>query len=330
MPNNIINLAVHDLRKVGEVFEVFRGHGALAVNGTTQRVVDELHDLYNRRASKAYGRFSADDANYPTQGHLRTYMESQDFAAFTASLMETLMVQARRKAAAGGHVFFAHFERDASHYLLVVIVTDKLGARLTGDLDVEDSQHLDMDGFRFAGRINITDWTRNEARYVGFLRGKGDVSEYFKEFLGCDTTTLDKEDTKGLVDALKDFAEAQGMQGERKDEFLNRAKSICERVVREKTELSFEALANELVPNGPQALLDVLTDDGRRLNDGFRPNLRVLGALVKFKAKTPHWSLEFERDALTNGSIVFNARENSLTFRDIPPDLAAALRAETE
>jgi nucleoid-associated protein len=330
MPNRIINLAVHDLRKVDDVFEIFLRQGVLPVNDTTRRVVDELHDLYNRRASKAYGRFSVDDANYPTQGHLRTYMGDQDFLAFTARLMDTLMVQARRKAAAGGHVFFAHFERDDSHYLLVVIVTDKLGARLTGNLDVEDSEHLDMDGFRFAGRINITHWTRDEARYVGFLRGKGDVSEYFKEFLGCDTTTLDKEDTKGLVDALKDFAEAQGLQGERKDDFLNRAKAICERVVRDRTELSFEALANELVPNSPQTLLDVLTDADRRLNDRFRPNLRVLGALVKFKAKTPHWSVEFERDALTNGSIVFDVRENSLTFRDIPPELAAQLRAETE
>lgn len=332
MPNTIINVAVHDLRKTEEGFDIVLGRAELPVNDTTQRVVDDLHDLYSRRASKSHGRFSDNDDDYPTQGHLRAYVEGQpgDFAELTARLMATLQVQARRRAnAAGGHVFFAHFEREGRQFLLVSIVNDKLGAALTHELDVRAVQHLDMEGFRFAGRINMSGWANGDARYIGFLRGKGDVSDYFKEFLGCDTTVLERQDTANLVAVLKQFAEDEGMDGPAKDDFLGRAKTICERSAKNKEELEFTALANELMSADPARLLDVLSDPDRALNDRFVPNRRALGALVKFKAKTQLWSVEFEREALTGGDIQYDPNDDSLIIRRLPAELSAQLRAET-
>lgn len=89
-------------------------------------------------------------------------------------MMDTLRRQAATKSAsAGGHVFFAQFRREARDYLLVAIITDKLSATLTANLDMEDVQHLDLDGFRFAGRINLTGWAAGEERYISFLKGEG-------------------------------------------------------------------------------------------------------------------------------------------------------------
>ncbi|TIL93073.1 MAG: hypothetical protein E5Y73_14895 [Mesorhizobium sp.] len=109
--------------------------------------------------------------------------------------MTTLTVQARRKpGATGGHVLFAHLEKDEQRFLLVAIINDKLGAALTKSFDIASVEHLDLDGFRFAGRINMTAWTNSADRYIGFLKGKRNVAEYFKEFLGCDSTVQDLED----------------------------------------------------------------------------------------------------------------------------------------
>jgi nucleoid-associated protein len=324
---------VHDLKKSDIGLEVVLGRHDLGLSNTAQRVIDALYELYSRRASKSHGKFSENEADYPTQKHLRDYLRSQphSFAELTSRLMTTLLLQAQRRPnSAGGHVFFAHFERDGRHYLLVAIVNDKLGATLTTDFEVTDVQHLDMDGFRFAGRINLTGWTNSESRYIGFLKGKGDVSEYFKEFLGCDTTVQEKQDTHDLVVALKEFTDIQKMDPASKDEFLNKAKSICERSAKNHQEINFSALANELIPTNPEILLDVLTDPDRGLNDQFIPNRRALGALVKFKAKTPLWSVEFEREALTGGSILYNSMENTLTIKDLPPNLIQELRAERE
>lgn len=255
MTNHIFHAAIHGLNRSSDGFSVRLGKDRLAVSATVQRVIDHLYDLYGRRASKSYGKFAADEDYSPTQKHLREYLGSKDTSSFsdlTSKMMTTLQKQAgHRSAAEGGHVFFSHFEREGNQYLLVAIITDKLGAALTRDYDVQDVVHLDMEGFRFAGRINISGWVKAEERYIGFLKGKGNVSEYFKEFLGCDTAVQNRQDTTDLVKALKGFAEREGMTGASKDDFLTRAKSICDRYAKAREEIEFEALTNELCPKSP-------------------------------------------------------------------------------
>ncbi len=330
MTNQIINVAIHDLERVDDGFRVKSGNDHLAVTPTTQRVVDDLYQLYSRRASKSHGKFSTADDAAPTEKHLRDYLDQRtNFADLTDKMMATLKHQAGlRNAAQGGHVFFAHFSRDGRQFLLVAILNDKLSAALTTSYDVADVQHLDMDGFRFAGRINLTGWAANEERYIGFLKGKGAVSEYFMAFLGCDNTVQVRQDTADLVQALKGYADHQGMIGEARDEFLSKAKAICDRASRNREEIEFEALANELAPKEPQALLSVLTDPERRLNDRFIPDRRALSSLVKFRGKTAQWSVEFERDALSGGKVRYDASENTLTLLDLPDDLTAQLKRE--
>jgi nucleoid-associated protein len=115
LSNKILHIAVHDLLRTSEGFQIKLGKDGVPITSTTQRVIDELHNLYGRRASKSYGKFSTNEEYLPTQKHLREYVKGKfrDFAMLTTNLMGTLQRQASYKnAAAGGHVFFAHFERD--------------------------------------------------------------------------------------------------------------------------------------------------------------------------------------------------------------------------
>ncbi|MGS0648553.1 nucleoid-associated protein [Komagataeibacter melomenusus] len=330
--NNIINAAVHDLQRGPQGFKIVQGQDKLVVTHTVQRVINELHDLYARRASKSYGKFSDQLTYSETKTYLGDYLAvgPDGFADLTAKMMVTLQNSARtRNAAAGGHVFFAHFERDNHQYLLVAIITDKLGANLTGNLDVQDVVHLDVDGFRFAGRINMTAWLDQQERYIGFLKGKGSVSEYFKEFLGCDTVIQARQDTSQLVETLKEFTLQKQMSAADREEFLTKAKGICERLASSQREIDFEEFANELFPSAPTELSEVLGSPERKLNDGFIPDRRALVPLKKFKGKTSSWSVEFDRQALTDGSIIFDADANTLTFKGLPVELVMELKRET-
>lgn len=332
MASTITHVAIHDLQKKSDSeFEFVPGKPNVKTGKTVQRVVDDLHGLYARRTTKSHGKFAIDTDNYPTQKFLKTYLDggAKDFDTLTASLMRTLATQAQRKpGATGGHVFFVHFQDGSKHFLMIAIVNDRLNAAITDEFDVEDVVTLDLDGFRFAGRINLSSWVANEDRYVSFLKGKGDVADYFKEFLGCDNVLQDKLDTQNLVKALKDFAEQQKMIPVDRDAFLSKAKFICDQSASKNSELQFNALANELFPSEPELLLSLLTDDDRQLNDRFVPNRRALGSLVRFKAKTSFWSVEFERDAITQNKVKYDPKSNSITLSDIPSELAAELKVQ--
>jgi nucleoid-associated protein len=334
MVDSVVSVAIHDLKKIGgSDFEIVLGKDQLRVSPTVVRVVSELHKLYGSRASKAHGKFSADAVNYPAQTFISDFEKGQpkDFATLTQNLMGVLLVQARRKpGATGGHVLFAHFQNDGQAYLLVAIINDRLGALLNEDLDIHDVRHLDLDGFRFAGRVNMSAWIAGAERYIGFLKGKGDVADYFKEFLGCDTIVQDRADTATLIGILRGFAEKSKDLVKDKDAFLERAFKICERHIRENTPLDFEAFANELLPDSPSDLAGALGDPDVALGDGFVPDKRALRALVKFKVKTDLWSMEFDRRAIAQGKIVYDPDKKTITINELPDDLIQELDRDRE
>ena len=126
MANKIIHIAIYDLNCAEHGFRIRLGNDHLAVTATTQRVIDNLYDLYSRRASKSHGKFSTAEDYVATQKHLRAYVKGKsDFADLTKKLMDTLKYQAGlRNASQGGHVFFAHFDCDDRQFLLVAIIND--------------------------------------------------------------------------------------------------------------------------------------------------------------------------------------------------------------
>lgn len=331
LTNTIIKAAVHDLKRNEGTLSVQLGSADLVVTPTIQRMIDELHDLYAKRATKAFGRFSEDANNFPTEGYLKAYLDAGaegDFGAMTRLMMTTLRTRAAAKPNAGaGHVFFAHVENDKGPFLLIAILNDRLGAALTSTYEVRDAEHLDLDGFRFAGRIGIRGWRAGEKRYIGFLKGRGDIAEYFREFLGCDATMRSKEETDVFVKALTEFVESGEMAGAERTRFLDRAKEICSGPARGRTAIDFTALANELVPDGPERLIEFLSDPDRGLSDGFTPNAGVLGTLSKYKGGTPLWSISFERAALGR-DIVYDHEARTLLVRNLPSDLLRDLRLE--
>lgn len=332
MTDRIYQMAIHHLEKVDDTYKVTQGSGNIEINPTTKRVVDEMHKVYARRPSKSYGKFVLNDPNYPTPTAIQQFLSgSTDFEQLTIRLMDTLKSQAQsRPASEGGHVFFAHFMRDAVDYLLVSIVTDKLSAALKTKSTLEDVTHLDIDGYRFAGRINITSWQKGEDRYLGFLKGKGQVSEYFKQFLGCDTTVQRRIETANFVAALEDFWKETGITADKRAELSAKAADICGRYARNEEEIDFSAFANELTPDDPTPLVEHLANPDFTLSDGFVPDRRALRGLIAFKGKTQDWAIEFDRRALQAGRIRYDSTANTLTLSGVPDDLAADLRHELD
>nr|WP_319389274.1 nucleoid-associated protein [uncultured Cohaesibacter sp.] len=334
MADGIYAVGMHHLYRhdQDQDYVVQKGNANIGVSDTVVRLINELHKLYKRRPSKAYGKFDLDTINNPTSIHLRNYINGNtNFEALTLLLMSKLAKEAGTKAAStGGHVFFCHFEREKSQYFLVAIVTDKVSAALTRDENLRDVTHLDVDGFRFAGRVDLTGWVNDDSRYIGFLKGKGTVAEYFKAFLGCDTTIQSRVETTNLVSALKRFAEQKNFDAEEKDAFMSNALDFCDREARSDKPVDFTTLANALYPEAPEDLTDVLGDPELALSDGFVADRRALKGLVKFKRKTSDWSVEFERKALHTGNVRYNPEENSITLLNVPEDLQHELVEETK
>jgi len=161
--NKIHKVIVHTVLKKDGKFELDPRDTTLDVSVTVQRLIDQLAHLYATKAGKEHGRFEADEQNYPVSKFLREYCSAAapDLVEASLNMSGTLIREAQRTASPGGHVFFAHFTRntpsDNDDYFIVAILNDELGTALK-DKEVVDSTHLDIKGFRLAGRVNLTKW----------------------------------------------------------------------------------------------------------------------------------------------------------------------------
>lgn len=334
--NVIESVVIHKLVKErqGKASIVTRSE-VLPLTDPVIKLVNDICELYGGRTGKGYGRFEADEINYPSSRILReTFIEKKKtFIASTAELMSVLAAKVSQvPLATGGYVLMAQVSNSTkANWFIAAIITNVQGRAINdASLEIIDSVHVDLHNLRVAGRVNLTDWAEGDAdvRYIGFLKQKGEVSDYFKIFLGCNELVASTAETKKLVIVLKDFAKNSGLDCEKQEAFLKSAYDYC--LARQKSDqpLSLESLTNAIWPDDPKALQKALTAGDIQINEGFVPDGRSLRAFVKIKAKTAYWSVELDRKALVSGQAKYDPEKETLTLSSLPKNLVAELKTE--
>lgn len=307
----------------------------LPVTPAVEKLVTDIHDLYSGRASKGYGRFEADELNYPTATVLRAVFKdkTKTFADASKQLLAVLAAKATSvPLATGGYVLMAHLTNEQkSSWFLTAILTNVDGSAIDDKtLEVIDAVHVDLENLRVAGRVNLNEWLKGDPdiRYVGFLKQRGEVADYFKQFLGCNELIADTEETKKLVKSLKEFAKAEGLGQEEETAFLQKAFEYCSERTKKREALHLEALSNAVWPSNPKKLQKSFVSNDVQITDGFVPDGRITKSLMRLKAKTEYWSVDIDRHALQEGYATYNPNKGELTLKKLPADLRAELDRE--
>lgn len=332
MPNNIESLIVHKLIKTPHgPASLDLADAPIVITDSAQRLIDHLHKLYAERPGKGYGKFEEDEINFPMPRFVRECFvdNSINYYDLSCVMMEHLQHRAgNEQLATGGYVLIAHVNNGANDFLLVAIVTEVVGTAITEGLEIVDSVHLDMSNLRVAGRVDLTSWAAGNERYVSFLKGRGEVANYFKLFLGCNDVLVALRETQKLITALESFATEKELDVEERDQLFENAYNYLDDLGRNGDLVSLEALANRLYPDAPDDLKACFANEELQLSDGFIPDRRAIKSLMKFKGTSAHWKLEFDRRGLRNGDIAYDAENNRLTLSSIPLNLRKELLEE--
>lgn len=298
-------------------------------------LVDAISKFYGSKASKGYGRFEEDVLTYPTSTVLRQIFETDDLTFVEGSklLLNVLAGKAQQAPLSkGGYVLMAHGVGDSGdHWFLVAIINNVASNAVNEEtLEIEESVHIDVDNLRVAGRVNLTAWMQgnDQDRYLGFLKHRGEIADYFKYFLGCNVVVRNSEDTKHLVDGLRAFARAENLDQAAEDDFLRRAHAFCAEKSKNREGLNLEELTNAAWPQAPERLQQALADGPIEISDGFVPDARSLKSLIKFHGKAQFWTVDLDRRALRQGDAQYLPERGELILRNLPNALKVALDDE--
>ncbi|PMZ61364.1 nucleoid-associated protein YejK, partial [Pseudomonas sp. GW247-3R2A] len=103
-------------------------------------------------------------------------------------------------------------------YLAIALLHHSEGVAVTDQLDVTPSRHLDLGQLHLAARINLSEWQNNKQskQYISFIKGKNGkkVSEYFRDFIGCQEGVDGPGETRTLLKAFSDFVESEDLPEE--------------------------------------------------------------------------------------------------------------------
>lgn len=176
----------------------------------------------------AAGRFARIAGTVPPlEQRLLHYMGELNDAAFVAFSHEATELLAAKMQneplATGGYLVFAEYSHDGASMMLIAMLSTKAQPSFDADLNLVSSVMLDFEHLRYAGRIKQALVAANDDGVIHFVsRRPEEVSDYFRDFLGCEPLTDSTSQGHQLYAALAKFAAHENHNRGQKEELLQR------------------------------------------------------------------------------------------------------------
>ena len=303
----------------------------LPVNQAMENLMADLNDSYNAKQGKAWGFFHDESGAYPFSGWLKAYLDNQQgFAAFSRQAVEHLQkLMEESNLSTGGHVLLSHYQQGMTDYLAIALLHHSEGVTVTEALDVAPAKHLDLGQLHLAARINLSEWQNNRQskQYISFIKGKNGkkVSDYFRDFIGCQEGVDAPSETRTLLKAFSDFVEQEDLAEEQAREKTQTLVDYASTQARLGEPITVEELSGLLDEDKPRAFYDHIRNSDYGLAPEIPPDKRTLNQFRRFTGRAEGLSISFEAHLL-GSRVEYDETTDTLTIRQVPTQLKDQLK----
>lgn len=291
------------------------GPEVLDVNQPIQDLMDTLNKRYMTQGGRTFGQFSTDQTNYPISRHLDEndiLNNTENFYTLSNEILTHLATKASATSATGGWVLICLYKHNSEQILAVAVVNETTGASIDTAFKVQPSIYIDLSKLRHAGRINLSKWKSGQKGYVNFIKAVRE-STYFKEFLGCETTNSNVEESNKVIIAIRAYCDTKKMDYLQRKNITDLAHDWLKASATAKKPIYLAHLANHLDPENAEELTTFLSSDEYAINDHFVPDGRTLKSLVELHTKDSYWDVKLSNDAFEHGAI-YDPQTKTLTL----------------
>jgi len=303
----------------------------LAESSAIENMLADLNESYNAKQGKAWGFFQTESGAHPFSGWLKEYHAGHtDFAAFSRQAVEHLQkLMEESNLSVGGHVLFAHYQQGMTDYLAIALLHHSDGVAVNAALDVTPAKHLDLSQLHLAARINMSEWQNNATskQYISFIKGKNGkkVSEYFRDFIGCQEGIDGPGETRTLLKAFSDFVESEDLPEETAREKTKTLVSYANSQAKIGEPVALQELSGLIDEDRPRAFYEHIRNKDYGLSPEIPADKRTLSQFQRFTGRAEGLSISFEAHLL-GSKIDYDEAQNSLVIRNLPTQLTDQLK----
>jgi len=307
----------------------------LGASDAIENLLADLNDSYNAKQGKAWGLFHGESGAYPFSGWLKQYLsEEKDFTAFSRIAVEHLQkLMEESNLSTGGHVLFAHYQQGMTEYLAIALLHHSDGVAVNAELDVTPSRHLDLGQLHLAARINLSEWQNNQAskQYISFIKGKNGkkVSEYFRDFIGCQEGVDGPGETRTLLKAFSDFVESEDLPEESAREKTQTLVDYATSQTKMGEPVTLEELSSLIDEDRPKAFYDHIRNKDYGLSPEIPADKRTLNQFRRFTGRAEGLSISFEAHLL-GSKVEYDEETGTLIIKGLPTQLIDQLKRRTD
>jgi nucleoid-associated protein len=303
----------------------------LSESQAVENMLSDINVAYNAKAGKGWGFFHYESGAHPLCGWLKDYMAGgKDFTAFSVIAVEHLQkLMEESNLSVGGHVLFAHYQQGMTDYLAIALLHQADGASVSADLDVTPSRHFDFSQLHLAARINLSEWQNNaqSKQYISYLKGKQGrkVTEYFRDFIGCQEGIDGPGETRTLLKAFSDFVESEDLPEDSAREKTHTLVDYAMSQTKLGEAISLTELSELIDEDRPAAFYDHIRNKDYGLSPEIPADKRTLNQFRRFTGRADGLSISFEAHLLGD-KIKYDEPGGTLTLSGLPTLLTKQLK----
>ena len=329
----VLHSVIHKIDKKpdGNPAVLHRSAGELVESQARDELIQQFNESYNAKPGKGWGFFHAEFGAHPFSGWLGKYLAgTDDFMEFSSTAVEHLQkLMEESSLTVGGNVLFCHYLQGMTDYLVVALVQETEAVVMTDGLTLMPIRRLDLDSIFLAARINLSEWKNNPAsrQYVSFLKAKKGrrVTEYFRDFIGCQEGVDGPSETRTLLKAFSDFVESEDLGEESAREKTDILVSYAMAQAKMGEPITLDELSEILDDDQPKVFADFIQDKDYGLSASIPPDKKTLNKFRRFTGRADGLSISFEQHLL-GSKVEFDEAGGTLTLRGLPRQLTDQLK----
>lgn len=334
----LIAAIVHRIEKeAGNDAFVHERKELLTITPQVEKLAKSVAELYSSAGSKKHGVFCDPQPGIARfADSLERYRNSSsDFVQLTKEGVHQLAEKMQSiQFATGAYVLFFDVRTSTHHFLYVAMLTDKDGSAIDPNrLEVHDSIHLDLEKLRVAGRINFTEWSANSGKqYLSILtgRGLGDVSKYFRRFIGIDEQVDEKQETGKLIDHFKEYVREQKLTPDQAHAVSQRLNDHLRQLAQEQRPMFLDEISRVIDPEKETAFTSFIEEKGYQVSSDVVPHKDTLRRLIRVSGRNEHMTLTFEASLIGQGISLKQGKELVIRADLVPQEVLAEVTARND